>query len=579
MLISKTRHVLAGAFISLLLVSGCGDSSKPSTAALVSEEGVLQFVPADTPYLIATPGQIPDDVMDKVEPQVDAVLRAYHRIIQALAEDAYAEAREEDGDVESFERLLPVIEQLGELMSVEGLRKAGIVRESKMALYGNGLLPVLRLSLSDGKLLNAEFARLEEKAGQQMSVATIDGQTYRYAGDDDGRVIVAVIDNYLVAAMVPTSLSDEQMKQVLGLTLPASNIAASGVLGTIARTYGFSDYMIGFADLNRLAATFLDQQSGINAELLALMQYDHDELSPVCKSEIRAMAGVMPRIVMGYTELNVERMTSKAVFELRKDLAAGVATLTGAVPGIAADHGGLFSFGMSMDLLAARKFYSDRLDALEAKPYECELFADLQDAVAGGREILDQPVPPIVYGFKGFLAVVEEIEGMDLANDRPPTAVDMRMLLATDNAEGLLAMGAMFSPEIAALNLEPNGAAVKLDLPQLAASGQVVHIAMSDKALGLSVGEGMEAGLPKMLAAPVAERSPFMVFEMDGATYYGFIGDAMAEEQGELHARPEVQEAIQTMTRGLQEMLQRIKFDIYFTDLGIEMETEVTLSD
>ena len=48
-----------------------------------------------------------------------------------------------------------------------------------------------------------------------------------------------------------------------------------------------------------------------------------------------------------------------------------------------------------------------------------------------------------------------------------------------DNAEGLLAMGAMFSPRICiALNLEPNGEPVRLSMPQVDALGQIVHIAL-----------------------------------------------------------------------------------------------------
>ena len=579
MFISKSRPVFLGILISLALFAACSDKPGETSTALTSEGGLLRFVPADTPYLMASPGDVPDDVMDKMEPQLDTALNAYHRIIRALAENAFAEAREEGKDVSSFEKLLPVIDELGTLMSVEGLRKAGIDRESDLAIYGTGLLPVFRLSLSDGSLLEAAIARLEEQAEQEMSVATIDGHDYRYAGDDEGRIIVGIFDNDLVITLVPAVLSDEQLKQVLGLTLPAENIAASGALQEIASTHGFKDYMIGLMDIEQMVATFLDEQSGINAELLTLMDYDTAELSDVCKAEIRSTAGIAPRLVMGYTDLTVSRMSSKAVIELREDIAAGVATLTGPVPGLGADQGGLISFGMSMDLLAAREFYSKRLDTLETTPYECELFADVQNGVEAGREVLNQPVPPIVYGFKGFLAVVEEIQGMNIASGQPPTSVDMRLLVAVDNAEGLLAMGAMFSPEIAGMNLEPDGEPVKLDLPQVAATGQVVHIAMSDKALGLSVGDGMQEGLAEMLNVAAQDPSPFMTMDMNAGRYYSLIGDAIAADPGDLQQMPEVRAAIEEMTDSIGEIMDRVAFDIRFTERGIEMESDVLLKD
>ena len=168
-----------------------------------------------------------------------------------------------------------------------------------------------------------------------MSVARISNYEDRFAGDDGGRVIAAILDS-----------------------------------------------------------VFLDDQSGVNAELKSMIEDVDSKMSDACKDDLRCMAGIMPRIVIGYTDVKIEKLSSQAVFELRQDLAAG-------------------------------------------------------------REILDQPVPPVGYGFKGFLAVVEDIEGLDLQSEIAPTSIDMRLLVSIDNAEGLLAMGAMFSPELAALDLQP----------------------------------------------------------------------------------------------------------------------------
>lgn len=579
MQISNLRPALLGTFISVLLIAACGDSDEVTTSALESEEGLLRFVPADTPYLFATPGDMPDELMDKLEPQIDTVLKAYHSILRAMVENAYANAREEDSDLSSYEKVLPVIDELKNLMSVEGMRQAGVPRNADVAIYGTGVLPVFRLSLSDGALLEAAIARLEVQAKQEMSVATISGQSYRYAGDDEGRVVVAIIDNDLVVAIVPTGLPDDLFKQVLGLELPAENIANSGVLGEIAEAYGFNDYMVGYLDFERVVATFLDAQTGVNAALLPLMEYEKSDLTDVCKSEIRSMAGVMPRIVMGYTELNTQKMSSKIVMELRDDIAAGVATLTGAVPGIAEPQGGLFSIGMSMDLLAARTFYAERLDALEAQPFECEQFAEFQDGVAAGREILNQPVPPVAYGLKGFLAVIEDLEGMDLANGVPPTSADMRLLVAMDNAESLIAMGAMFSPELANMNIESDGKPVKLAMPQVDATGMDVFVAMTDNALGLSVGEGMEEGLGDMLKAAAADPSPFLVVDMDAERYYSLINEAISAQSGNQADMPEVLEATQAMSQSIQNMMDRVRLVVNFTENGIELESEVQLAE
>jgi hypothetical protein len=574
------RRVFLSAVISIVFLSGCGESGERKASALNSEKGVLRFVPADTPYLIATPGDLPDELMDKLEPQLDAVLKSYHSIIRAMVENAYAEAREADADLSTFEYVLPVVDELESLMSVEGLRGLGIERNADAAIYGVGLLPVLRLELSNSDLFESAIARMEERTGRKMGVAAIGEFSYRYtAGDDESRLVIAIIENNLVVAVVPTALPDDLIKQVLGLTLPGKNIADSGRLGEIANTYRFDDYMIGIVDFERIAATFLDAQTGINAALLNLADFDDSLLSAVCKTEIRSLAGVMPKIVMGYTELSAQKMSSKMVIELRDDIAAGVSTMTGIVPGLTAPQDGLFSFGMSMDLLAARTFYSERLDAIEATPFECELFADLQEGVSAGRDVLKQPIPPVAYGFKGFLAVVEDVQGMDLARQIPPTSADMRLLVAMDNAESLIAMGAMFSPELAALKIEPDGEPVKLAMQQIDASGLDVYVAMSENGLGLSVGAGMQEGLAEMLKADAPDPSPFLVLDMDAERYYGLVSDVMVAQADNGEAIPELQAAAQAMTRSIQMLVDRLRLVVNFTKNGIEVDSEIQLSD
>jgi hypothetical protein len=392
-------------------------------------------------------------------------------------------------------------------------------------------------------------------------------------------VIVAAIDDQLVVSAVPGDLPEGLLKSVLGIEMPGTSIADSGELTALAEKYGYQSYGLGLVDAERIASIFLDDQTGVNREVLALMDYDSSSLPDVCKSEIRSIAGVAPRFVTGYTDLTGQHIKSNSVVELRSDLAAGMQKLTTPVPGLGTEQGGLMSFGMSLNLLAAREFYSARLDALEADPFECELFADLQAGVAKGRALLNQPVPPIVYGFQGFLAVIEDIKGMDIGKQQPPTDIDMRVLVATDNAEGLLAMGAMFSPEIAALNLKPDSKPVKVEVPAIASSIEAAFVAMSENALALSFGTGSESGLEAMLGAASNDPAPFMSMDMDAGRYYGFIGDAMTLSDPEDELPAEAVKATGDVMKTLQKMFSRVSVDIQFTERGVELPTTMVLAD
>ena len=570
-----------------LAMNACSRSAdEEASSALLDTDGLLQYVPADTPYAFAMAEPMPQDVLDKMQPHIDSILGSYRDVLKLMINEKAGELNEDPEKIERAAQFLTVATEFVELMSSEGLRDAGLSLQSRSAFYGVGLLPVLRVELTDINAFETTIAQFEEKIGNAMSVASINEQTYRYVGDEEARLIIAVIDDYLVVTVVPTALSSEHLSTVLGLTLPAQNIASAGVFDELAREYGYTSHALGFIDFERLVATFLDHQPGVNAGLIELMDYDDSVLTDVCRAEIREMSSIMPRIVTGYTEIGVAGIRSRAVVEIRNDIATGLATLAAAVPGLGKDHGGLFSFGMSLDLLAARDFYIARLDALEAEPYQCELFAELQDGVAKGREALNQPIPPIAYGFKGFLAVVDRIEGFDIANKQPPTDIDMRFLVAIDNAEGLLAMGTMFSPELAALNLQPDGKPVKFDMPQLTSQFDAVYVAMTENALGIAVGADAESGLSDLLVDKAGEPPPVFSMHMDAGTYYEFIGDSMLvsnsvdsvnDESAEMS--PELMQALSDVMTELGSMLDRMSVDIVLTDRGIEFPTTMTLGE
>lgn len=577
----SVRMILALCLVSIAAVacSGSSDESKTASSA-AADPGLLKYVPAETPYVFAMLEPVPDDIADKFEPKLELMLAAYRDLLQTIVELGVAEASESGESDGLPEEAAGVVNELSGLLSVEGLRSAGIDRESTMVFYGSGLLPVLRMSVTDGDLLEAKIARIEEEAKDSMSNATIAGQPYRFAGGDEAQIVIAIIENEFVLSIVPTDLSEDLLKAVLGLTLPARNIADSGELQIIMADNGFVQHSVGLIDVERIVATFLDDQTGVNAELLSLMEYDSSDLDEVCKAEIRTMSGIVPRIITGYTEMSVKQFTSNTIMEVRSDIAEGLATLPAPVPGLGGKHGGLLAFGMSINLLAARDFYAARLDAMEAEPYECDLFADLQAGVAQGREALNQPIPPIVYGFKGFLAIVESIEGMDLANNQPPTSADARFLIAADNASGLLAMGAMFSPEIAALNIEPDGEPVRFESPQLDGIVDAAYVAMTDEALAISIGQGTEARLASMLAAPINDPHPFVSMEMDAARYYDFIAQTMVlEEDDEDETPPELKAAIAELMTVIGDMFSRMTFQVEFTERGIEFPSTIVLSD
>jgi hypothetical protein len=571
--------LVASAF--MLVACDKSEDKAVDSALLSSDETILRYVPADTPYVIANVEPLPDDLMDKLEPKIDRLLLSYQALLREVLASKSQELSEEEHNSEKYQSATAVVEELLTMLSIEGIREAGIARDATSVFYGNGLLPVARVELSDGALFEAAISRLEEKAGQKLDVTEIGGHSMRYIAAGEVEIVIGVMDKQAVFTLVPASFDEAQIAQVLGSELPASSIADSGELQKIASEYGFTNHYVGFIDVAAIAERFIGTAQGPDAALLALMDDGGAELSDICRAEIRSVAGIAPRMLLGYTDISAEKLDSNVVVELRDDIAAGLQALPAAVPGLGGDKGALMSFGMGIDVKAAREFVEARLDAMEAEPFECEHFADLQKGVAGGREALNQPVPPMFYDFKGFLAVINEIEGLNVATQTPPTSVDGSFLLAMDNAQALVSLGALFSPDLAALNLQADGKPVAIDMPQMQAMGMSAFAALTDDALAISVGDAAETELATMLAADVSDPSPFLSFSMDAARYYGFLGDAIAagQQDGKDEPSPEMQAALQEIMLAIADVYDRMSADVRFTARGVEIESSVALQD
>ena len=306
-------------FVTLFAMSalfGCSNSEEESASsgAIAAAEPLLSYVPANSPYVFASIAPLPDDVFDKLEPKIDRILQSYEVLLQEIVSMATAELAAvnmdgadgtavEDSEQEEASKAIAIIGELSSLMSVEGLRGAGFARESRGVFYCNGLLPVLRMEVTDGALFEAALTNIEDLAGEKMDIATIAGNTIRYAATDAVKVLIAILDQQVVVSIAPASFSDAQLGELLGFTAPSSNIISSGVLQSISTQYGFNDYFVGYVDIESIVNTVSGTASGLDAELLASAN-DQEDLSDICRAEIRSMGGIAPRLVAGYTDVS-----------------------------------------------------------------------------------------------------------------------------------------------------------------------------------------------------------------------------------------------------------------------------------
>ncbi len=574
------KNTVAAIAVFLLSFSGVKAASADSTA-------LLQYIPADTPYVLATTAPLPSDLADKLEPAFEQMLKGYQTILQSTIEDQLARPSSSDPDTSApdtaeADRVRDLMEEVLGLMSLEGLRGIGIERDSAFALYGNGALPVIRLQLSESDLFDAAIKRIEEKAGHELSSGVAKGAPYKYMDLEGVKLIVATLDDQAVLTAVPSAYDEAQLARVIGVTPPRQNLKRSKKLQTIGKQYGFSDFMTGFVDTERLTKIFSGDSSAQEDHFFTAFGQPSPELSKVCRDEMMETAGIAPRIVFGYTEVSVEQVSSAVIVELRDDIAAGLSGIPAAVPGLGVDDGGFMSLGLSLNPQAARSFYEARLDAMDADPYECEMFAGIQAGARQGRAYLEQPLPPILYSFRGVVVHITDLLGFNVASGAPPESVNASILLAVENAQALLAMGALLDPQIEALNLQADGKPVKLEIERLSSIAESAFVALSSGALAISWGEGAESNSADMLVANSASPAPFISMSVDAARYFKVLGDAMLirpDEGNPAQVSTAVLETVREIMMLSGSLYERMSIDIQFTDRGIELNSGMTLSD
>ena len=574
-MIKIAKHTIAVFFVSVISFSTASAASKNSA-------DLLKYIPADTPYVIASTEPLPSALADKLEPTIDEILKAYQRALRHVMAEQLVKMSAEEGGAEEAEQFRGLMEEVLGLMSIEGIRGAGIERESAFAFYGNGLMPVLRLELSDPALFDAAVSRIEEKVGEALLVGKAKGTSYKYANAEKMNLIFATLDDQVVMTVVPASFDEGQVAIALGAKAPRKNLKKSKTLGAIGKEYGFSGYLTGYVDTERLAGIFTGNTTEQDDDFFAATGETLPAVTDVCAAEIMGMAGIAPRIVFGYSDVSPEQVESAMIVELREDLAAGLATIPAAVPGLGMDPGGFMSLGLGLNPMELRNFYEARLDAIEADPYECDKFAKLQAGVASGREVLNKPLPPVVYSFRGFVANIADIQGLDLSKSTAPESIDASILVAVENAESLVMMAAMMDPQIAALNLLPDGKPVKLELAQLAEFAGNAFAALSTDALSISLGESAEKNSADMLIADSIEPAPFMSMNMDAARYYSLVGEAMSQEPAS-DEEEQMPKAIRDAVRDVMilsgSIYERMSVDVQFTARGVEINSVMKLSD
>jgi hypothetical protein len=503
-------RLISALTVSLLLLSGCGDSdpeTERGTTAPAPEsrpDGAdgnpfIADIDADTAYFYTNLRRLPESVSDKMWMINESNASTNRAMLEALSED---------DELPTEARAL--VDELIALATRDGWKAAGLHPNPYYAFFGSQLMPFMRFELSDGAAFGEFMSRVEQGLEQPFSRRDVEGSEVIWFEVRPGLGIAMYHDEEAVtAALVPDDAAF--LAQVTGAYDPVEPMTASAVASFNA-SEGFSAHGSGYLDWRRFIDSMLAEDAPL-ASLYTEGQLDELTGNPACVAEYGALGEAMPRLSFGYTQLTESEMDFTLRQELSDALATGLSPAARAPVSIDRRLNGLFNLGFAVDLVAAREFARSLVDGWVENPPQCPSFAAIAEQAPEVQQNLNRPIPPVVTNLHGLYL---EAMTFDLGENGIPTGGGT-LSFFMENPQLLVGMAQMFSPAVAELSLEPGGEPqpVPADaLPQLAQLDLQAWIALAENAIGIAIGEDHIDQLSRSIE-PTAADDLIMAGNMD----------------------------------------------------------------
>jgi hypothetical protein len=561
--------VAAGAWY--LTRSDAGGSGGHSVT--IDADHPLAFVPADTPFVFANLEAMPQATVEAFLQQSDPALQIWRSQFDLL--DARLGA--DDANARGVNWLRAIGAEFKGKTLQQSIASLGLDLRGHTAFYGIGLVPVARLTLADPDAFRGFIARLEAGAGEKIPTGKVDDVDYWQLSDGDAplRGVLALQGRHAVITVAPVG-DDAALRALLGIDRPQASMRDGAVLAALNRKYGYSPFASGYVDSARLLALFSAPVTPVEAAFLRALEIEQKPvLEPVCQTELVAIAAAMPRLTIGYTTLEPKSSVSVSHLELRRDIAQDLMSLRAPMPGLGATEGAMMNFGLSLKLAQVPTLVNKWAGAVAAAPWKCPSLAPLNETFAEGRTQASNPAlfaaAPV---FQGLHAILTRFE---MAGPASVPQVGGKLLIGSPNPAALIGMARSLSPELAQLQLAPDGEI----RPVPALSGMppdlVAHAAMTDTLLGLAVGKGEEATLKQAMTVDPAQQ-PLLVVGYTGAAFTRFAEQMQPSLQAiaDPAERAETEQSMQMM-RDMYALIDRVDVRVEFDADGVAIHQSATM--
>jgi hypothetical protein len=550
--------------LSLALVaSAC---SKPAF-----EGPPLAYVPADTPFVIASTESMPDATRALWARQMQSVwptmISLYENLLTNMPEGGNA-------DIAASKRVMQaIIDEVRERDTPEKWADVGFSMGARSAIYGVGMVPVLRMELGAPDKFRAMIARIEKNAGASLGTAKVDDLEIRTFNFASVQGMIAFEGDQLVLSILPADAANDLRRQVLGLDRPDQTIEASGSLAAFNKSEGFLPYGSGWIDFRRIVA-LIDNDPGYSAWAHMLSETP-PALDDVCRAELDGIAAHAPRLSFGYTRLEGQQMDFRSRLDLDKSLAESFIKLSSPPAGSAAPFTALYDIAMSLPVLKIKDFLIERSNAIAAAPFKCAELASWNEAANELKQQLTQAVPPPLSDLTGLRLMFERLDIPTQGNPDVSAAV----LIGSLDPSVLIDMAKSFVPALSGFELNLDGKSADLPtgiIPDGTGFNPAMQVAANKSAIAISIGAGVSPA--DVLVAAAAADGQLMRFAYSGK-FYDLLGSLVTRYSSAMPEKQRTEMEKQTALYAIYaRLIKSVDVRLNATDKGIEMVQSVELN-
>lgn len=527
-------------------------------------DGLLVFAPEDTPWIWANTQPLPASAVEGMWRPVDAMGPLYA--------SSFAQMREDLADADpTLRALFAVVDEAFGDGDIRGAsQRLGLHPAPHLVVYGMGLHPVMRLVVAEPRRFRPWFDDLIAAAGPAAEAVDVRGRrAHRIVlGDVPVALVLALLDDQLVAAIAPLDGLEDALPRLLGLERPGRPMAGTRILRDLDRRHGLMPHYHGYVDHRRVIELLLEGTALLDTLGLDgvgdLLHAEH------CAAEARSLADAWPRSVVGYPRLDARTQDAKLVFEARQDIGASLARLRAPLAGFDGRlPDSLFDLGLAIQLDNLPRVVNQHADAVAAAPWKCAWLTPLNDVFASMRA---QSASPFVFMAAPVLHSV--LLSVADTGDLPlhPGAAEGLLAFGSQDPARLAALLQAGLPQLARLQLQPDRTQHALDASGLGLGLDApLQVAMSDSVLAFATGDVSTGDLQQAFGAEPT-RQPLLHVGLSGRVY-ALLAQLM-QDQGGLWAQLD-EETLAGLDPAAREELEAARAQLQDTALGLEAIAEV----